>query len=149
MGRQICWTIPFLHAKSHLQRMLYSCHHCSKQFSAITGVTGHLKSKHKLPRGLGHFDDHSDNYHEEILDILKQCYEQNESKWKLIKIRKYYYCLFFLSSYSSKIDFNFNYLTEKNVSNISFSPVTLFFYLTWTNSKRFKPFLFVFFFEYF
>lgn len=66
------------HAYLHLDKILFKCRQCDGEFSTKSSIQAHLRNKH----GLGsrkNFTDLSGNYQDEIVDMVKKCFQTSEA----------------------------------------------------------------------
>jgi len=64
------------HAYSHLgAQCLYRCKLCSKQSNEVSGIKRHLKLVHGDGVGVGQFENLSDDFHAQIMDVFTKCYD--------------------------------------------------------------------------
>lgn len=63
------------HALFHLKKPLYRCKLCLQTAATYAAVHWHFQRIHKITTTQGNYDDLSDDFHSEILDVLSKCYD--------------------------------------------------------------------------
>lgn len=63
----------------HLKKPIYRCRICSITTAAVNNMRDHIKSRHRTS-SIGKYEDKSDKFHSEILNILSKCYKANWRK---------------------------------------------------------------------
>lgn len=64
---------------THFNKSIYDCRHCDTSAATQQRIKMHLQKTHGLSKIDGHIDDKSDQFHEEILSVLKNCYDWSQT----------------------------------------------------------------------
>jgi hypothetical protein len=64
------------HVHTHLDANVYRCLICSKQSKNYSSMLSHISKDHKAT-AKGNYEENLDEHHDEIMDMLKKCYDLN------------------------------------------------------------------------
>lgn len=70
------------HACIHLAKPLFQCRHCDGQFTRRPSIIQHLGKIHQLAGDPGNYVDKSASYQQEIMDVLRRCFENHQEAVK-------------------------------------------------------------------
>src|SRR5262249_37436966 len=70
------------HACSHLEKPLFACRLCAKNFINKAGIHQHLNKAHNSSSSPENYTDSSEKYFREIIDMLKRCFGKIQKSLK-------------------------------------------------------------------
>lgn len=79
-------TAAVNHACAHLGKPMFACRHCDWKFSTKAALSVHLKRMHDLNTAANNCEDLSNQYTEDIMDMLKQCFGSSKEQSEKMKL---------------------------------------------------------------